>query len=173
MNKNLAEALEAYFALWLESILSDKAGHKDSYSNADEMQQAFLEDLDENVISQFADCQDWEEIFADLIEEEEYMNDSVKDDEILVHETKKEEVEPLSVEPKLKSLPPFKKSQVAVRLPPSLFSKFKKYVQETGMSQTDVVVSALAKYLDSDEGVPMIQRLSELEERVSVLESKS
>ncbi len=95
------------------------------------------------------------------------MNNFVEDD------ISKELVEPLIAEPKLKKTPLFKKAQVAVRLPPSLFSKFKKYVRETGMSQTDVIVSALAKYLNSDEGVPMIQKVSELEQRVSVLESKS
>ncbi|MEG4043770.1 DUF6009 family protein [Microcoleus sp. Pol17_C1] len=84
-----------------------------------------------------------------------------------------EAVEPLSVEPKLKGLPPSKKSQIAVRVPPSLFSKLKRYVQQTGISQTDVIVSALAKHLDSVEGVPMIQRILELEKRVDALESKS
>ena len=81
-------------------------------------------------------------------------------------------VEPVAVEPKLKKLSPTKKFQIAVRLPPSLFSKFKKYVEETGMSQTDVVVSALAKHLDSTESVPMSQRILKLEERVDTLESK-
>jgi len=84
-----------------------------------------------------------------------------------------EAVEPLSVEPKLRGLPPSKKSQIAVRVPPSLFSKLKRYVQQTGISQTDVIVSALAKHLDSVEGVPMIQRILELEKRVDALESKS
>lgn len=71
MDKNLAEALEKYLALWLEEILNNKARYRDSYRDADEIQQAFLEDLDENVISQFADSQDWEEIFTDLTQEEE------------------------------------------------------------------------------------------------------
>lgn len=84
-----------------------------------------------------------------------------------------EAVEPLSVEPKLKGLPPSKKSQIAVRVPPSLFSKLKRYVQQTGISQTDVIVSALASHLDSVEDIPMIQRLLELEKRVSILEIKS
>jgi hypothetical protein len=70
MNKQLAEALESYFALWLEQIFRDKPAYQSSYHDSDQMRQAFLEDLDENVISQFADCQDWEEIFADLTEEE-------------------------------------------------------------------------------------------------------
>jgi hypothetical protein len=84
-----------------------------------------------------------------------------------------EAVEPLSVEPKLKGLPPSKKSQIAVRIPRNLFNKLKRYVQQTGISQTDAIVSALAYHLDSVEDVPMIQRLLELEKRVSVLESKS
>ena len=67
MNKNLAEALEEYLALWLEELFNNKT----TYRDADEMQQAFWEDLDENVISQFVDCQDWEEFFADLTKKEE------------------------------------------------------------------------------------------------------
>jgi hypothetical protein len=70
MDKDLAEALEKYLALWLEELLNNKARYQDSYQNADEMQQAFLEDLDENIISQFADAQDWEEFFTDLTEDE-------------------------------------------------------------------------------------------------------
>lgn len=84
-----------------------------------------------------------------------------------------EAVEPLSIEPKHKGLSPSKKSQIAVRVPRSLFSKLKKYVQQTGISQTDVIVSALASHLDSVEDIPMIQRLLELEKRVSVLEIKN
>lgn len=84
-----------------------------------------------------------------------------------------EAVEPLSVEAKLAGLPPSKKSQIAVRVPRSLFSKLKRYVQQTGISQTDVIVSALAKHLDSVEDLPMIQRILELEKRVDSLESKS
>lgn len=96
-----------------------------------------------------------------------------KDFEVYKVDHPVEAVEPLSVEPKLKGLPPSKKSQIAVRVPPSLFSKLKRYVQQTGLSQTDVIVSALAKHLDSVEGVPMIQRILELEKRVDALESKS
>ena len=84
-----------------------------------------------------------------------------------------EAVEPSTVEPKLNSLPASKKSQIAVRIPRNLFNKLKRYVQQTGISQTDAIVSALAYHLDSVEDVPMIQRLLELEKRVSVLESKS
>ncbi|TAE15699.1 MAG: DNA-binding domain-containing protein [Oscillatoriales cyanobacterium] len=77
------------------------------------------------------------------------------------------------MEPKHKGLSPSKKSQIAVRVPRSLFSKLKRYVQQTGISQTDVIVSALASHLDSVEDIPMIQRILELEKRVSVLEIKS
>ncbi|MEG4508521.1 hypothetical protein QUA86_34400 [Microcoleus sp. F6_B6] len=71
MDKDLIEALEKYLALWVEELLNNKARYRASYRDADEMQQAFLEDLDENVISQFADSQDWEDFFTDLTQEEE------------------------------------------------------------------------------------------------------
>ena len=81
-----------------------------------------------------------------------------------------EAVDPLTVEPQTKGLSPKKKSQIAVRIPPSLLRKLDSHVKRTGLSKTEVVVSALANYLDSVEDVPLIQRIVKLEERVAVLE---
>lgn len=99
--------------------------------------------------------------------------ETYKADDPLKGNYPKEAVDPLTVKPKLKSLPPTQKSQIAVRVPFVLLSKLKRYVQQTGISQTDVIVTALAKYLDSVEGIPMLQRIVELEKRVEALESKS
>ncbi|MDJ0661753.1 MAG: DNA-binding domain-containing protein [Crocosphaera sp.] len=39
------------------------------------------------------------------------------------------------------------KSQIAVRVPSPLLAELNSYVEETGISKTEVVVSAVAKYL--------------------------
>lgn len=40
------------------------------------------------------------------------------------------------------------------------------------MTQTDVVVSALANYFDLTEETPLIQRIVEIEKRLEILEAK-
>ena len=64
------------------------------------------------------------------------------------------------------------KSQIAVRVPPSLFSKLNSYVERTGTSKTEVVVGALAQYLGCAEDVPLSQRVAEVERRLAALEAK-
>ncbi|MFY7807331.1 MAG: DUF6009 family protein [Limnoraphis robusta] len=83
-----------------------------------------------------------------------------------------EAVETQTVEPKVKGLSPDKKAQIAVRIPRSLLQKLNRYIQIMGMSQTEIVVSALSKYLDSPEDVPLIQRIVKIEERLSKLEGQ-
>ena len=50
--------------------------------------------------------------------------------------------------------------------------KLEAHIQQTGMSQTDIVVSALANYLGSAEDIPVIDRLIALEKRVVMLETQ-
>lgn len=64
------------------------------------------------------------------------------------------------------------KPQIAVRMPPSLMEKLNSYVEKIGTSKTEVVVSAIAKYLDCSEDVPLSQRMAELERRMATLENK-
>ena len=64
------------------------------------------------------------------------------------------------------------KPQIAVRMPPSLMAKLNSYVEKIGTSKTEVVVSAIAKYLDCSEDVPWSQRVAEIERRVAELEAK-
>ena len=51
-------------------------------------------------------------------------------------------------------------------------AKLKNYINQTKMSQTDVVVSALAEYLEDKNSLPLIQRIVLLEKRVEALEGK-
>jgi predicted DNA-binding protein len=63
------------------------------------------------------------------------------------------------------------KPQIAVRMPPSLMEKLNHYVEKTGTSKTDVVVSAIATYLGCAETVPLSQRLAELEVKVEQIQA--
>ncbi|MGB5637011.1 MAG: hypothetical protein WBM86_30105 [Waterburya sp.] len=44
------------------------------------------------------------------------------------------------------------------------------YIERTGTSKTDVVVSAIAQYLGCTKEVPLSQRMAELEKKVAELE---
>ena len=65
-----------------------------------------------------------------------------------------------------------KKPQITVRLSPFLLAELDQYVQNSGTSKTDVVVSAIAQYIGCNEGVRLNQRVAELERRVAMVESK-
>ena len=61
------------------------------------------------------------------------------------------------------------KPQITVRISPSLLTSLNHYVEQTGTSKTDVVVSAIAQYLDCAEEVPLSQRMAELEKKMAEL----
>jgi predicted DNA-binding protein len=63
------------------------------------------------------------------------------------------------------------KPQIAVRIPPFLLEKLNSYTECSGTSKTEVVVSALADYLECAEDVPISKRIVELEKRVTILEA--
>jgi predicted DNA-binding protein len=79
-----------------------------------------------------------------------------------------EAVDPLTVRPKQLGVHPthLKKSQISVRVPLPLLGKLERYIKQTGASKTDVVVSALAQYLDSAEDIPLSQKVIELEQKL-------
>ncbi|OBQ41451.1 MAG: DNA-binding domain-containing protein [Anabaena sp. MDT14b] len=64
------------------------------------------------------------------------------------------------------------KPQIAIRLSPSLLQELNNYVELTGTSKTDVVVSAIAQYLGCADNVPLNQRMGDMERRMSELERK-
>lgn len=84
-----------------------------------------------------------------------------------------EAVDPLTVEAKTLGLSPKKKSQIAVRVPQYLHRKLNIHAMKTGMTQTEIVVSALASYFDLTEEIPLIQRIVEIEKRLTKLETKN
>ena len=62
------------------------------------------------------------------------------------------------------------KPQITIRLSPSLLNSLNQYVEQIGTSKTDVVVSAIAQYLNCAESMPLSQRVAELETKVKQLE---
>ncbi len=62
--------------------------------------------------------------------------------------------------------------QISIRLVPSLMEKLNTYVELTGTSKTDVVVTAIAQYLGCAETVPLSQRMAEMEKRMEDLEAE-
>lgn len=64
------------------------------------------------------------------------------------------------------------KPQIAIRMPQTLFNELNQYVEKTGTSKTDVVVSAIAEYLGCADNVPLSQRVAELERKIAALEDK-
>ena len=65
------------------------------------------------------------------------------------------------------------KSQIAIRVPSSLLQKLNKFVEQSGLSKTEIVTGALANYLDSLEHLSLNQRLAEIEKRITFLEIKT
>lgn len=64
------------------------------------------------------------------------------------------------------------KPQIAIRLSPSLLQELNNYVELTGTSKTDVVVSAISQYIGCADNVPLNQRVGEMEKILTELESK-
>ena len=48
--------------------------------------------------------------------------------------------------------------------------KLNQYVKRTGVSKTEVMVGALAQYLDCPESIPLSQRMIDVEKKVAELE---
>lgn len=63
------------------------------------------------------------------------------------------------------------KPQIVVRLPPDLLEKLNKYAQQTGTSKTDVVIGALAQYLECAQALPLNQKVAQLEVRMATVEA--
>jgi predicted DNA-binding protein len=63
------------------------------------------------------------------------------------------------------------KSQIAVRIPPSLLEELNSYVKRTHASKTEIVIGVLVRYLDCAEDLPLSQRVAELEAKVAQLQA--
>ncbi len=62
-------------------------------------------------------------------------------------------------------------THISVRIPPSLNKQLLEYVKDNGLSKTEVMISALADYLNSQTEVPLPTRVSQLEIKVKEIEN--
>lgn len=62
--------------------------------------------------------------------------------------------------------------QFSVRIPPDLDKKVKEYAVKNNTTKSDVMVAALARYLDYESKVPLTQRVVELEEKMAELQGQ-
>ena len=63
------------------------------------------------------------------------------------------------------------KLQIAVRVPPLIMEKLNSYVEHTGTTKTEVIVGALAQYLDCTQDLSIPKRMAEVERRMTELEA--
>ena len=59
---------------------------------------------------------------------------------------------------------------VTLRLPDPLYKRLQSHISESGSTQTDAIVAAIATYFGADDQVPLAERVSKLEKRLEILE---
>ncbi len=60
---------------------------------------------------------------------------------------------------------------VGVRIPINLYEKLITHTNKVQMSKSEVVISALANYLECTEDIPISQRVADLESKVEELQT--
>ncbi len=60
---------------------------------------------------------------------------------------------------------------ISIRIPPKLNERLESYIKDNGVSKTEAIVTAIARYLNCESEVPVIQRIVELEQRMANLET--
>lgn len=61
---------------------------------------------------------------------------------------------------------------VGVRIPSNLYKKLLAHTSKVHVSKSEVIISALASYLNSVEDVPLAVKVANLEKRIVALENK-
>ncbi len=59
---------------------------------------------------------------------------------------------------------------VGVRVPSNLYDKLLAHTSKVHASKSEVIISALAQYLESTEDIPLSKRVAELETKVEELQ---
>ena len=62
---------------------------------------------------------------------------------------------------------------VDARIPSNLYEKLINHAHKIDTSKSEVIISALAKYLNATEDVPLSVRVANLEKRIVALETKA
>ncbi len=60
---------------------------------------------------------------------------------------------------------------IGIRIPINLHKRLKVYIAETHLTKTEVILNALAQYLDASEEIPLSQRVAALEAQMLELKS--
>ncbi len=55
---------------------------------------------------------------------------------------------------------------IGIRIPTNLYKRLECYIAETHSTKTEVILNALAQYLDASEEVPLNQRVTALEAQI-------
>jgi predicted DNA-binding protein len=62
---------------------------------------------------------------------------------------------------------------ITLRLPDPLYKRLQSHISESGSTQTDAIVAAIATYFGEGERLPLVERVSRVEKRLDVLENTS
>ncbi len=61
--------------------------------------------------------------------------------------------------------------QLGIRIPKHLNQRLLDYAAQIGSSKTEIVISALARYFGTTDDAPLAERVTNLEEKVAILEA--
>ena len=61
------------------------------------------------------------------------------------------------------------KPQISVRLAPVLLERLNRYIERTGRSKTEIIITALSGYLGANDGEDLGNRLTRLEKNMAEL----
>lgn len=59
---------------------------------------------------------------------------------------------------------------ITLRLPDPLYKRLQSHISESGSTQTDAIVAAIATYFGEGDKVPLAERMNRVEKRLEVLE---
>jgi predicted DNA-binding protein len=61
--------------------------------------------------------------------------------------------------------------QLGIRIPSSLNQRLTAFMEQTGMSKTEVVVNALASYIGCTDEISITDRMASIEAKMALLEA--
>ena len=61
--------------------------------------------------------------------------------------------------------------QLGIRIPANLNERLTTFMEQTGISKTEAVISALALYLECTEEISLTERMASIEAKMAQLES--
>ncbi|MBW4457620.1 MAG: DNA-binding domain-containing protein [Nostoc indistinguendum CM1-VF10] len=61
--------------------------------------------------------------------------------------------------------------QLGIRIPKHLNQRLLDYAAQTGISKTEIVISALARYFGTTNDTPLAEKVTNLEKKVAMLEA--